>query len=274
MSVANLLGVGLRQPHLQEVLSKPIPIGWFEIHSENFFYPGVREKSGIEVIAKNYPISVHGIGLSLGSNDGVRDEHLAKLKELTDILQPFLISEHLSWNYINGHNMPDLLPAPYTREMLDIFCVNIEKTQDYLRRQILIENPSSYLEYKSSTYTETEFLVKIAQKTGAKILLDINNIYVSCKNHNWDPVQYINSIPKNLVYEFHLAGHTKQDDLLIDTHSTYVCQEVWGLYAIAIERFGRQFTLIEWDLKLPSLDILLKEAYKCEKYLCNKVAYA
>lgn len=272
MNNQNLIGVGLRYPHYNEVTRNPPSIGWFEVHSENFFHESSNALDKLLEIRKKYPISLHGIGLSLGSADGILDDHLKRLSNLIDKVDPFLISEHLSWGYVDGKYIPDLLPVPYNLESMEIFYRNISKTQDYLKKQILIENPSSYLEYASSTEEEANFLATLAKRAGCKILLDINNIYVSCKNHNWNAKNYIDVIPKDLVEEIHLAGHSKKelsngDIVRIDTHNNYVCEEVWELYSYASRKFGPIYTLLEWDSDIPNLEVLVNEANKALAYI-------
>lgn len=267
MTSNSLIGIGLRHPHYHQVLEEQPPIGWFEVHSENFFHQGGLSLNILLAIRKHYPISLHGVGLSLGTADGIQQQHLTRLKHLIELVDPCLVSEHLSWSRIGHHYLPDLLPVPYTKESFQIFCDNIDKTQHFLKKQILIENPSSYFEYKLSEQDEAAFLVALAQKTGAYILLDINNVFVSCSNHGWDAKQYLASIPRSLVKEIHLAGHSIKkiaDDtiLRIDTHDGLVCQEVWQLYADAIKQFGMIPTLIEWDANIPALSVLIEEASK------------
>ena len=274
MNSNHLLGIGLRANHYEDILSNNYPIGWLEVHSENFFY-GHKSLSLLKKIREKYNISLHGVGLSLGSADGVTNFHLEKLKDLIDELDPFLISEHLSWSRINGQYAPDLLPIPYNQESMDIFCKNIDATQKYLQKEILIENPSSYIEYYSSNIQEYEFLPKICELTGAKILLDVNNIFVSCHNHGWDPKFYIDNIPKNYVKEIHIAGHSSKEiqdtQVFIDTHDDYPKQEVWELYGYAISRFGQVHSLLEWDAKIPTMSELVEEVKKAEYYLKEKV---
>lgn len=266
-----MLGIGLRREHFAAVLEQQPQIAWLELISENYLHKGSANLQTVLKIREHYPMSLHGVGLSLGSADGLQNTQLSYIKELIKQVNPFLVSEHLSWSTIAGMYLPDLLPVPYTQQALDIFMSNINHAQDYLQRELLIENPSSYLEFEDSSLAEADFLVRICQATGAKILLDVNNIFVSCHNHTWDATQYINAIPKNLVKEIHIAGHSKKkldngSHLLIDTHDNYVCDEVWELYDQAIVRFGAVPTLLEWDENLPSLDVLLEEV--------NKAAYA
>jgi uncharacterized protein len=272
MNSNQLIGVGLKTPHYKEIIEDKPSIGWFEVHSENFFFEGGNALKNISRIAENYPISLHGIGLSLGSADGIQEEHLQRLKMLIDRINPCFVSEHLSWGHVAGVYMPDLLSIPYTSESLDIFCKNIDITQNFLGREIFIENPSSYIEYKISQQEESEFLVELCKRSGAKILFDVNNLFVSASNHGWDSIKYIDSIPKDLIKEIHLAGHmvkvlSSNQEIRVDTHNDYVCQEVWDLYAYVIKKFGPVPTLLEWDADIPSLDILISEASKALKYL-------
>ncbi len=269
------VGVGLRQPHYAYVLENKPAVGWFEVHSENFFGEGGPALMLLEKIRADYPLSFHGVGLSLGSGEGVDKAHLHTLKKRIDRFSPFLISEHLSWSKVQGRYLPDLLPIPYTREALSLFSQHIDETQTYLGREILIENPSSYLEYKCSTFSETDFLSTLCRTTGAKILLDINNVYVSAFNHGWDPRAYLQTIPSELVGEIHLAGHSVRtfaegSTFLIDTHSTNVCEEVWALYQQAMQQGICAPVLIEWDEDIPDFATLKAEALKAESYLSQE----
>ena len=266
-----IVGVGLRQPHYSYVLENKPNLGWFEVHPENFFMKGGPALHFLEKIRQDYSLSLHGVGLSLGSAEGLDQAHLVKLKQSIERFSPFLISEHLSWSRVQEVSFPDLLPVPYTQETLAIFNRNIDQAQSFLGREILIENPSSYLEYKSSTFSEVDFLTSLCQASGAKILLDLNNVYVSSSNHGWDPHTYLNAIPPHLVGEIHLAGHSLKtfDDgtkLFIDDHGSSVCDEVWELYEQAIQRGIYAPTLIEWDAEIPPFEILMKEAIKAQAY--------
>ena len=265
------IGIGLRHPHYKQVIEELPAIGWFEVHSENFFHQGGAAISMLQRVRQHYPVSLHGVGLSLGSAAGLDPNHLTRLKQLIQLIDPCLVSEHLSWSRVGPVHMPDLLPVPYTAEALDIFCTNITQTQDFLGRQILIENPSSYLEYKASEQEEVDFLVTLAQRSGAKILLDINNIFVSCMNHGWDAQKYLAAIPLGLVGEIHLAGHSTKEiaqgqSVRVDTHDHAACQEVWDLYGLAVQRFGVVPTLLEWDAQIPELSFLMSEAAKALDY--------
>ena len=270
-----LIGIGLRHPHYQQVLAERPAVGWFEVHSENFFQQGGAVIDILCAVRQHYPLSLHGVGLSLGSACGIQRQHLTAIKQLITLVEPFKVSEHLSWSRVGNINMPDLLPIPYTAESLEIFCRNVNEAQEFLGREILIENPSSYIEFAATDQEEADFLVTLCQRTGAKILLDVNNIFVSCANHGWNAHAYIDAIPKALVEEIHLAGHTiktiaPNQVVRIDTHDDHVCTEVWDLYGYAIANLGLKHTLLEWDAQIPELAVLIHEAAKAEKYLATE----
>lgn len=274
--MCQLIGIGLRHPHIRQVLEELPSVGWWEIHSENFFQAGGPSLENLLSIREHYRLSLHGVGLSLGSSSGIDEQHLSRLKNLIQQLDPFLVSEHLSWSRVGNLFLPDLLPIPYTKESLEVIARNIDQVQSYLGREILIENPSSYLEFASSEMEEVSFLITLCQKTGAKILLDVNNIFVSCSNHGWDMNKYIDSVPADLVREVHLAGHsiksiTPDQKIHIDTHDTTVDEAVWGLYGYAISKLGAKPTLLEWDAQIPSLDTLIKESRQALDYLLQEV---
>lgn len=264
-------GIGLRAPHYLDVLETRPDIGWLEVHSENYFGDGGLPLYYLSKIRTDYPISLHGVGLSLGSTDPLNMRHLEKLTRLVDRIDPCAISDHLAWNSINGRYLNDLLPLPYTEESLRHVTQRVQQAQEYLGRQILIENISSYLEYNASTIPEWEFIVELAKRSGCGLLLDINNVFVAACNHGFDPLKYLNHIPAYLVEEIHLAGFTEKwlndDVLLIDTHNQPVSFEVWALYGGTLGRFGAKPTLIEWDTDFPALDVLLGEAYKAQRFL-------
>ena len=273
MSFSTLLGIGLRHPHYQQVLEEKPNIAWLEIHSENFMFAGGPAMDLLASVGQHYPLSFHGIGLSLGSATSLSRDHLKRIKKLNDRFHPFLLSEHLSWSSAGRTFLPDLLPIPYTSESLQIFSDNIDKAQNYLQRSLLIENPSSYLEYNFSEYQEQDFLVELIKKTGAKILLDVNNIFVSCSNHGWNAFNYISAIPPRLIGELHLAGHSIKEvngknSIRIDTHDGFVCPEVWDLYRFTLKHLATELTeiptLLEWDANIPSLDVLLNEVRKAD----------
>lgn len=261
--VEMMAGIGLRGPHMQELLRTLPDVDFLEVHSENFFGAGAATED-LLTACLNYPISLHGVGLSLGSSDDISASHLANLRRLIHKTEPVMVSEHLSWGSIDGVHFNDLLPLPYTEEALNHFCTRVAQVQEVLGRRILIENPSSYLCYRHSTIPEWEFLVAVSKRTGAGLLLDINNVYVSARNLNFDPEEYLASIPGDAVEEVHLGGHTVRSfpdcELLIDDHGSPVCDAVWELYIHAISRWGVKPTIIEWDTDLPELSRLLLES--------------
>jgi uncharacterized protein (UPF0276 family) len=257
-------GIGLRFQHHQAVVETRPDVAWLEVHTENYMGGG-KSFAYLEAIRTDYPISLHGVGLSLGSAEGLDTAHLERVWRTVERVEPGLLSEHLSWSVVGNRYLADLLPLPMTEEALRIVCENVDRTQTYLRRPILIENPSSYLRYRHSTIPEWEFLATVAERTGCGILCDINNIYVSACNHGWDPLAYVAALPPAAVGEIHLAGHSVRelDDgltLRIDDHSSRVIADVWSLYAEALARFGPVPTLIEWDTNVPALEVLLDEA--------------
>ncbi len=257
-------GIGLRGEHYREIDRRRPVIGWLEVHTENYFGDGGLPHHFLSRLRESYPLSMHGVGLSLGSTDPLDREHLARVAALVARYQPDLVSEHLSWSSVNGLYANDLLPYPYTRESLNHFADRVERVQEYLGRQILIENPSTYLEYEDHDYAEADFLNELCRRSGCALLLDVNNVYVSCRNHRRDPRQFIDRIDGDLCAEIHLAGHTvnrfEDGELLIDTHSRRVASDVWRLFDHALDRIGARPTLIEWDTDLPQLDVLLDEA--------------
>lgn len=270
-NISLYVGVGLREPHHDYFISNTPDIGWLEIHSENFFQPSFKALKTLSALRHHYPISCHGVGLSLGSSDPINKENLSKLKQLTDSIDPLFISDHLSWSSINGQYFNDLLPLPYTEEALEVFCRNVDITQHFLQRQILVENPSSYLQFSHSTMPEWEFLSAVAQRTGCGLLLDLNNVYVSAFNHGFDAQQYLNAIDAQKVKEIHLAGFTvntlPEGEILIDTHNKLVSPQVWTIFEKWTAQNGPRHTLIEWDNNIPSPEILLGEASKAKNII-------
>ena len=265
--IAARAGIGLRMPHYQSILAETPALSFLEIHSENFFGEGGQPLKYLARFREEYAISAHGVGLSLGSADRPDAEHLRKLKRLVDAIDPVLVSEHLCWTGIAGRHLNDLLPLPYTPEALDCVIANVLETQDLLKRKILVENVSSYLQFNDSTMPEWEFVGEVARRAGCGILLDVNNIYVNAVNHDFDPLIYLDAIPVGSVGEIHLAGFQDTGEILIDTHGAPVCDEVWTLYDYAIARFGPVPTLIEWDTDIPALAVLLAEAGKANRIL-------
>ena len=262
-------GIGLRPPHYIEILETRPPVGWLEAHSENYFGAGCKLLYYLEQIRAHYPLSLHGVGLSLGSTDVLNTQHLDRLKALIQRFEPALVSEHLSWSSIGGRYLNDLLPLPYTEEALAHLVRRVSQVQESLGRQLLIENVSSYLQYTESTIPEWEFITPLIERSGCGLLLDVNNIYVSACNHGFDPGIYLQTIPPAAVQEIHLAGFTinrfEDGEMLIDTHNQRVYPQVWALYRQAVRRVGSIPTLIEWDTDLPTLDVLVDEARQADR---------
>lgn len=262
-------GIGLRSPHMRELLNTIAPVGFLEAHSENYFGGGL-PRQHIRQIAERYPLTLHGVGLSLGRADGLDQDHLTQIKSLVGELNPVFVSEHLTWSAYSHIHVPDLLPVPFITEALDIFVEHVNEFQEKIGRQILVENPSNYLAFQQVDYSETEFLNELVKRSGCGLLLDINNIAVSAQNLGYDPLAYINDInPNGHVKQFHLAGYQVNElengeKVYLDTHGMPVYPEVWGLYEHALRRFGDVPTLIEWDTDLPTLDVLVAEAQKAD----------
>jgi uncharacterized protein (UPF0276 family) len=246
-------------------------VPWLEVHSENYFAAGGAALAALEKIRREYPLSFHGVGLSLGSTDPLDRIHLTCLKRALDRFEPTLVSEHLSWSSVGGRFLNDLLPLPATREALELLVLRVDETQEALGRSILIENISSYLELGDREMEDHCFLTELARRTGCGILLDVNNLYVNERNHGTSAAALIDAIPAELVGEIHLAGHSIQDyrgkQIVVDTHDGPVCDDVWTLYARAIDKLGRVPTLIEWDSNLPELAVLMGEARKADRIM-------
>lgn len=260
------VGVSLKHCYYEEALEDKPNVDFFEVHSENYMSEGGCSLAWLEAIREFYPISLHGVSLSLGTAQKLDKDHLKKLKSLIERIDPFLVSDHLSWSVIDGTYLNDLLPIPYTKESLLVISDHILEAQDYLERILLIENPSSYIYFPQNEYSEPQFLSEIVKKTGCKLLLDVNNIYVSSHNNKFDPHKYLEGVPLNVIEEIHLAGHNRDHKFYIDDHGCCVQEEVWKLYKKSLERFGRIPTLIEWDDNIPKLGVLLSEAEKAKNY--------
>lgn len=263
------VGLGLRTVHYDHILKNRPKVSWFEVISEN--YMGTLSGSGgraiqiLEDLRKDYPMVMHGVSLSIGSKDPLDKNYLKKLRNLANRIEPMWMSDHLCWTGVEGKNLHDLLPLPYTNETIEHLVERVSQVQDFLGRRILLENVSSYVSYKHSEMTEWECLTEVATKADCLILLDVNNIYVSAVNHQYDAVDFIDGIPKNRVGQFHLAGHSDLGTHLIDTHDHPVSGPVWDLYEKAVKRFGDVPTLIEWDDKIPPFSELWREAQRAEK---------
>lgn len=264
-------GVGLKPEHYREILEQNPDVGYFEVHAENYMGAGGPPHAYLEAIRKRYPLSLHGVGLSIGAAGPLDRAHLSRLKALNERYEPGLFSEHLAWSTHESEFFNDLLPVPYTQETLDVVCRHIDEVQTTLRRQMLLENPSVYVLFEESEIPETEFLALIAVRTGCGLLLDVNNVEVSANNAGYDAAKYIDSFPVEHVGEIHLAGNAvaegEGERLLIDAHGSPVEDSVWGLYRAALSRTGPVPTLIEWDNDVPSWPRLLGEAQKAEAEL-------
>jgi len=252
-------GLGLRVPHYEAILATHPAVDWFEVLSENYLVPGGRPLHYLLRIRERYPLAMHGVSLSIGSSAPLNREYLRELKSLAQRLEPAWISDHLCWTGVAGRNTHDLLPLPYTEEALANIVERVSTVQDFLGRRILLENVSSYVEFRDSRLSEWQFLSEIAVRADCLILLDVNNIYVSAVNHQFDPLEYLNAIPAERVQQIHLAGHENHGDYLVDTHDHPVADPVWELYAAAVRRFGTVSTMIERDDHIPPLEELCAE---------------
>jgi uncharacterized protein len=266
-------GIGLRFQHHQPVLDTRPDVAWMEVHTENYMGGGTPLKY-LDAIRRDTPISLHGVGLSLGSAEGVDPAHLERIRKVAERVEPGLMSEHIAWNLVGGTYLADLLPLPMTEEALDVVCRHVEQTQSYLKRRILVENPSTYVAFGNSIIPEWEFMAAVAARTGCGILCDVNNICVSAHNHGWDASAYLAALPAEAVGEIHLAGHSIRtfadgSSLRIDDHGSKVSEEVWTLYRQAIARFGAVPTLIEWDNEIPPLHVILDEAQHAERVIAT-----
>ena len=261
-------GVGLRLPHLTDVVATRPSAAWFEIHPENFLANPHAAELLVD-IARDYPLSVHSVGVSIGSASGIDRPHLARVRALVDLIDPILVSGHLAWSTHAGEYLNDLLPLPYTSETLRIVSAHVDEVQDTLGRPYLVENPSSYIGFATSTMTEVEFLSELVHRTGCRLLCDVSNIYLSAHNLGFDRDRYISELPVDAIAELHLGGFTPEPEegggeVLIDTHGSRIAEPVWAFYARALERFGRKPTLIEWDNDVPPLDVILAEAARAD----------
>lgn len=256
------IGVGLRAPHYRDFLEQRPAVDWLEVHTENYLDSGGWDAHVLQRLREHYPISLHGVGLGIGSARGFSERHLERIKEVVDRIEPALVSEHLCWGAVGDRHLNDLLPLPLTRQALDLVCERVDRIQNLLRRPILLENVSTYLRYRDDAMSEAEFLTETARRTGCGVLLDVNNLHVNQCNHREDALAALRAIPPGTVGEIHLAGHLVTDDAVIDHHGARVDDKVWQLYEAALRRFGMISTLIEWDTDIPALDVLLGEAEK------------
>lgn len=267
-------GIGLRAPHYRDFLAARQPVGWLEVHSENYFGAGGYDLHVLERVRCDYPISLHGVGLGLGSALGWDSEHLERLAALAERIQPAVVSEHLCWTSVEGMSLNDLLPLPYTAQALGLVAERVARVQERLRRPILVENISAYLERAESEMSEGEFLRELVARTGCGVLLDVNNLYVNQVNLGADALAVMAALAPACVGEIHLAGHQAAGGVLIDTHGARVAPPVWSLYEHALERFGRVPTLIEWDTDIPELAVLLEEAARAHSIMGARRALA
>jgi uncharacterized protein (UPF0276 family) len=258
-------GIGLRSVHHDALLERRPAIGWIEAHTENYFHEGGAAALALERARANYPLSLHGVGLGLGSAEGIDREHLGRVKHAIGRFEPALVSEHACWGHAGGEHFNDLLPLPYTSEAVEVLSRQVTEAQDFLGIQLLIENVSAYVAFEHSQMTEWDFLAAVAARSGCALLLDVNNVYVSSKNLGIDAHAFIAGLPLGSVREIHLAGHAKNGAILIDDHGSRVCEEVWDLYRCAVARFGALPTLIEWDTDIPALATLVDEARRADQ---------
>lgn len=260
-------GIGLRACHHAAVMTSPPNVGFLEVHAENYLGGGAPRRC-LDRVRRDLPVSVHGVGLSLGSAEGLDDRHLARVVRLVHEAEPMLVSEHLAWSVAGGVYHNDLLPLPYTEESLDVVSANVQRLQERLGRRVLIENPSTYLRFAESAIPEEEFLLAVAARTGCGLLLDVNNVHVTATNHGLDPRAYIERLAGAPVGEIHLAGHHVVAEegvtILIDDHGSAVADAVWALYAQATRLFPQAPALVEWDSNIPALDVLVAEARRAD----------
>jgi uncharacterized protein (UPF0276 family) len=265
-------GVGFKHTHLDDILADTDPVGFLEVHAENYMGAGGFPHRALERVRQDFPLSLHGVCMSIGGPKPLSEDHLARFKALVDRYEPGLVSEHLAWSTHDEVFMNDLLPLPYTEETLAHVCDHVDHMQSRIGRQILLENPSTYVVFENSTMSETDFIREIAQRTGCGLLLDVNNVFVSATNHGFSPLSYLMDYPLDLVGEIHLAGHAVQEDdegdtLLIDSHDAPVADKVWELYSIVVKQTGPIPTLVEWDSDLPEWPVLKSEAVAAERIL-------
>ncbi len=266
------LGLGLRSVHFPYILEHLPAVDWFEIISENFMDSQGRPRQVLEQIASRYPVVMHGVSLSIGSSDPLNMDYLRRLKALADSIQPRWVSDHICWTGVASRNTHDLLPIPFTEESLRYVTERVRTVQDFLERRIVLENPSSYIEFSSSSMSEAEFISRLAEDADCGLLLDVNNVYVSSFNHDLDPAEFIRSLPHRRIVQFHLAGHTNYTTHLIDTHNDHVIDPVWELYRLAHQLTGGVSTLLEWDADIPPFPVLHEEVLKAKRYMGEQLS--
>jgi uncharacterized protein (UPF0276 family) len=265
-------GIGLRRDHYAEVLSGRPDVPWFEVISENFMVPGGRPRHVLARVRADYPVALHGVSLSIGSAEPVSRDYLARLKALVERVEPAIVSDHLCWTGLGGHNSHDLLPLPFTSEAVRTVAAKVRQVQDALGRRILLENVSSYVAFRASEMAEWEFVSAVAEEADCHLLLDVNNVYVNARNQGFDAFRYLDGLPAGRVRQFHLAGHEEHGALVIDTHDAPVCDPVWELFRHAVARFGPQPALIERDAHIPPLGELIAEARRADAVLHGREA--
>jgi uncharacterized protein (UPF0276 family) len=266
------VGVGFRIKHYARVLDERPPMDWFEVISENFMGAGGRPRQNLARLRETYRVVPHGVSLSIGSAEPLDEAYLTRLKAFADDLDPPWVSDHLCWGRAPGLHLHDLLPLPYTREAIAHVVERVKRVQGFLERPFALENVSSYMSYRTSTMTEWEFLGEVAEKADCGLLFDVNNVYVSARNHGFDATTYVDAVPAGRVVQMHLAGHTDKGKYVLDTHSDFVRDEVWALYRRAVSRVGSVATLIEWDDDIPEWDVLAEEAAKARTMRAQIVA--
>lgn len=269
-------GLGLRTDHYEEILASRPEVEWFEALTENYLVPGGKPLHYLDRIRADFPMVLHGVSLSVGSHDALDREYLKALKQLAQRVEPAWVSDHLCWTGVFGRNLHDLFPLPYTEEAAGHVAARVREVQDFLGRQILLENVSTYVTFRQSEMSEWEFLSEVCARADCLILLDINNIYVSAYNHGFDPKGYLDAIPPERVSQYHLAGHTNKGTHIIDTHNDHVIDAVWDLYRRSVARTGNVSTLLEWDADIPAFDVVHAEALKARAHRAeeNTVALA
>ena len=265
-------GVGLKPEHVADILSNNAPMGFFEVHAENYMGAGGMPHAQLQAIREKYPLSVHGVGMSIGGESPLNKDHLARFKAVVDRYQPGMVSEHLAWSTHDDVFYNDLLPAPYTDETLKRVCEHVDEMQNFIGRQILLENPSTYIAFAQSTWSEVDFMAEISKRSGCGLLFDVNNVFISATNHGFSPQEYIRAYPLDKVQEIHLAGHERDADdanrpLLIDAHDREVCDDVWELYKLTLSLTGPIPSLVEWDAEIPEWPVLAAEAALADKIL-------
>ncbi len=265
------LGVGLRSVHFPYLLGQRPAVDWFEVISENFMDSGGRPRYVLNQLAERYPIVMHGVSLSIGSTDPLNLDYLRKLKALAAQVRAVWVSDHVCWTGVAGLNAHDLLPIPFNEATLRHVIERVRVVQDVLERPLVLENPSSYVTFASSTMSEWDFLTRMAEETDCGLLLDVNNVYVSSVNHDFDPAEYIRSVPHERVVQFHLAGHTDRGTHLIDTHDNHVIDSVWELYRLAHQLTGGAATLLEWDARIPEFPMVHAEVLKSRQYMADEL---